>query len=169
MKSKYMYPEYYIVVKEDMSVIDEEGNDVRLEPGEVYEIRTLYGGQEVVVVDDIDYDIVLEPEDEDELYVTLDIECEHGYIYKYNGVYFVVEYGYDYKTPFDTIKEAYTYLKEGVVKYYDYKLIDVKGGVPLWVVRGRRVYILRDVLVSEIMMVQAVVIMSTIVTLKIRK
>ena len=120
---KYMYPEYYIVVKEDMFVIDEEGNEVRLEPGEVYEIRTLPGGQEVVVVDDIDYDIVLEPEDEGDLYVTLDIECEHGYIYKYNGVYFVVEYGYDYKTPFDTIKEAYTYLKEGVVKYYNYKLI----------------------------------------------
>ncbi len=123
MKSKYMYPEYYIVVKEEMFVIDEEGSEVRLEPGEVYEIRTLYGGQEVVVVDDIDYDIVLEPEDEGELYVTLDIECEHGYIYKYNGVYFVVEYGCDYKTPFDTMKEAYTYLKEGVVKYYNYKLI----------------------------------------------
>ena len=120
---KYMYPEYYIVVKEDMFVIDEEGGEVRLEPGEVYEIRTLPGGQEVVVVDDIDYDIVLEPEDEDELYVILDIECEHGYIYKYNGVYFVVEYGYDYKTPFDSMKQAYTYLKEGVVKYYDYKLI----------------------------------------------
>ena len=53
-----MYPEYYIVVKEEMFVIDEEGNEIRLEPGEVYEIRTLYGGQEVVVVDDIDYDII---------------------------------------------------------------------------------------------------------------
>ena len=131
MKSKYMYPEYYIVVKEDMFVIDEEGGEVRLEPGEVYEIRTLYGGQEVVVVDDIDYDIVLEPEDEGELYVTLDIECEYGYIDKYKGIYWVVEYGCDYKIPFDIIKEAYTYLKEGVVKYYDYKLTDVKGGVPL--------------------------------------
>ena len=30
MKSKYMYPEYYIVVKEEMFVIDEEGNEIRL-------------------------------------------------------------------------------------------------------------------------------------------
>ena len=131
MKSKYMYPEYYIVVKEEMFVIDEEGGEVRLEPGEVYEIRTLYGGQEVVVVDDIDYDIVLEPEDEDELYVTLDIECEYGVVDKYKGIYWVVYYDKDLKIPFDTMKEAYTYLKEGVVKYYDYKLTDVKGGVPL--------------------------------------
>ena len=88
-----MYPEYYIVVKEDMFVLDEEDNEIRLEPGEVYEIRTLYGGQEVVVVDDIE------------------------------GIYWVVEYGCDYKIPFDTMKQAYTYLKEGVVKYYNYKLI----------------------------------------------
>ena len=118
-----MYPEYYIVVKEEMFVIDEEGGEVRLEPGEVYEIRTLYGGQEVVVVDDIDYDIVLEPEDEDELYVTLDIECEHGVVDKYKGIYWVVYYNKNLKIPFDTMKEAYTYLKEGVVKYYNYKLI----------------------------------------------
>lgn len=128
---KYMYPEYFIYVLAYMSVIDENGNDVILEPDNIYEIRTLYGGQEVVVVNDNEYDIVLEPEDEDELYVTLDIECEYGYIDKYKGIYWVVEYGCDYKMPFDTMKQAYTYLKEGVVKYYDYKLTDVKGGVPL--------------------------------------
>ena len=89
MKSKYMYPEYYIVVKEEMFVIDEEGGEVRLEPGEVYEIRTLYGGQEVVVVDDIAYYIVLEPEDEGELFDTLDIYCESVVVGKYIAMYCV--------------------------------------------------------------------------------
>lgn len=65
-----MIRKYKIIVKDEMNVIDENGNDVELKVGEVYQIEQLseHSEQEIIIIDGVDYDIVLEPEYEGELY-----------------------------------------------------------------------------------------------------
>lgn len=61
---------YKILVKDEMFVIDEYGNEIELKVGEIYQIEQLTENseQEVIIIDGVDYDIVLEPEYEGELY-----------------------------------------------------------------------------------------------------
>lgn len=61
---------YKILVKDEMFVIDEYGNEIELKVGEIYQIEQLTENseQEVIIIDGVDYDIALEPEYEGELY-----------------------------------------------------------------------------------------------------
>lgn len=61
---------YKIIVKDEMFVIDEYGNEIELKVGEIYQIEQLseHSEQEIIIIDGVDYDIVLEPEYEGELY-----------------------------------------------------------------------------------------------------
>jgi hypothetical protein len=57
-----------------MFVMDEYGNEIELKVGEIYQIEQLseHSEQEVIIIDGVDYDIVLEPEYEGELYDVLE-------------------------------------------------------------------------------------------------
>lgn len=61
---------YKIIVKDEMFVMDEYGNEIELKVGEIYQIEQLleHSEQEVIIIDGVDYDIALEPEYEGELY-----------------------------------------------------------------------------------------------------
>jgi hypothetical protein len=61
---------YKIIVKDEMFVMDEYGNEIELKVGEIYQIEQLseHSEQEVIIIDGVDYDIALEPKYEGELY-----------------------------------------------------------------------------------------------------